>query len=140
MKKSLRNIFYLILTILISSCNCYNVDCSSETDFRFKLIDKDSKKDFIYDLDVPLSELTFKSVATGSEIEIRKEESTKSISSIIYSPEKDFELHYNGIVTLLSFDINSVKGDCCFTFEILKVNTTVTVNYDELNKIFIFEL
>ena len=141
MKQNLTIILVLLaISFCLSSCNCSNVDCGYEAMFNFKLVDKDSKQDLIYDVNIPLANFVLTSEKTGETISIDKYETTKSLSIFFNPPDTDFKLDYQGQIILFTLQINSFKDECCNEYRVTSISTLSGVDYGNGDKLFIIEI
>jgi hypothetical protein len=116
------------------------VDCGDLGMLNFKLVDKDSKEDLIYESNIPLTTFNLTSVSTGLRLSIDKYESTQSLAIFFNPSDTDFKLDYQGQTILFTVKINSSPSECCVEYSVTSISSVSGVDYDADNKLFVIEI
>lgn len=138
-----KNRSFFILTIILfhlSACYCASVECESQGGFFFKLIDKNSKQDLVYDVMVPLTDFVLTVQATGEIVTIEKNESSQSLAISFDPSNTAFNLDYQGQRLPFSIQVNTFKSDCCLEYRVTGVSTPSGAQYGDEPKIFLIEI
>lgn len=127
-------------TICLVGCNCSNVDCASDAVFNFKLVDKASGADLIYEKGVSLDKFKLTLVSTSTQIPIEKFESNKSLFFTFTPSALDYKIEYQSQVILLTLKIMAIDNECCKEYEVTSISSNVEAFQDGDNKLFILKI
>jgi hypothetical protein len=119
----MRFLLIIGMALLVEGCKCISVDCAFEVNLEIKLINKVTRQDLVYDLDIPLSEFIF----------IRgKEDNPERLIVSVGSLEGSYKLKHNSNEYEFSIAGEILNGECCSEYRIINVTSTIPISKEEI--------
>lgn len=126
--------------ICLDGCNCSNVDCTSDTAFNFKFVDKVTGADLIYERGVSLDEFKLTLVSTSTQIPIEKFESNKSLFFTFTPSALDYRIEYQSQVIMMTLKITAIDKECCDEYEVTSISSNFETFQDGDSKLFVLKM
>lgn len=130
----------ICFAICFVGCNCYNIDCAPDTVFNFKLVDKVTGADLIYDKGLPLDEFKLTLLTTATQVPIEKFESNKSLLFTFTPSSLEYKIEYQTQIIFLTLKIIAADNECCKDYEITSISSNVETLHDADKKLFILKI
>lgn len=113
--------FALVLVSALSSCKCYEDDCSPSVVIPFNFIESSSGSDFFFELDYPLDKLVIVSHDLDT-LEIRDTNlAPPSLLVTVVHGQHEYVVHFEGETYPFSVQWERSKEECCLN-ELLLIN------------------
>jgi hypothetical protein len=128
----MRFLLIIGMALLVEGCKCISVDCAFEVNLEIKLINKVTRQDLVYDLDIPLSEFIFIRGNDGTILNVGKEDNPERLIVSVGSLEGSYKLKHNSNEYEFSIAGEILNGECCSEYRIINVTSTIPISKEEI--------
>ena len=108
---------FIIMVNFIQGCECEEPECYGSPPFFFKIIDITTGKDYIYDLDNPISKIKFLSGTLNTPILSHEDfaggDNIPYLAAYVSAPETNYTIVIDTLELPINIELTSIKSKCC---------------------------